>query len=93
MRIRNLALSLFGVASAGTVLAVDATSGIATLDTAQNVDVITGTNGVLTIVGNFIASVASNAWPIIAAIVAIGIVFWLGRAMIRAVRSYFSASM
>ena len=58
-----------------------------------NTDVITGSSGVLTSVQSYIETVASNSWAIITAIVAVGLLIWLGRVMIRAVRAYFSTAM
>lgn len=60
---------------------------------AINTDVITGTTGVLGSVQSYIEAVASNSWSIITAIVAVGLLIWLGRVMIRAVRAYFSTAM
>ena len=64
-----------------------------TPSTAQNTDVVTGTGGVLQTAADYIASVASNAWPVIVAIVGVGLLIWLGRAILRAVRAYFSTAM
>lgn len=78
-------LSAFAVALASAVALAEGTT--------VNTDVITGTDGVLQTVQNYISAVATGAWPIIVTIVGVGLLIWLGRAMIRAVRSYFSTSM
>lgn len=58
-----------------------------------NLEYVTGTGGILETIGNYIHTVADKAWPVILAVVGIGLLIWLGRAMIRAVRAYFSTSM
>lgn len=58
-----------------------------------NTDAITGTTGVLGSVKDYITAVADNSWAIITAIVGVGLLIWLGRVMIRAVRAYFSTAM
>lgn len=55
--------------------------------------IVGGTDSVLDKVQDYIEAVVAGAWPIIAAIVGVGLLIWLGRAMIRAVRSYFTTSM
>ena len=61
--------------------------------TGAAVEAVTGTGGILQKIADYIATVADAAWPVILAIVGIGLMIWLGRAMIRAVRAYFSTSM
>lgn len=82
----------FGAASAfaDTALTPYAPS---TTSTVGGIDAVTGTGGILQTIADVIATVADKAWPIILAIVGVGLLFWLGRAMIRAVRSYFSTAM
>lgn len=58
-----------------------------------NTDVITGTSGVLDQIASYINTAATNAWPYILGIIGVGLLIWLGRAMLRAVRSYFSTAM
>ena len=58
-----------------------------------NTDVVTGTGGVLDTIASYISSAAENAWPFILGIVGVGLLIWLGRAMIRAVRAYFGTAM
>ena len=58
-----------------------------------NTDVVTGTGGVLDTIASYISTAAENAWPFILGIVGVGLLIWLGRAMIRAVRAYFSTAM
>ena len=61
--------------------------------TGGNLDYVTGTGGILETIANYIHTVADKAWPVMLAVVGIGLLIWLGRAMIRAVRAYFSTSM
>ena len=61
--------------------------------TGGNLDYVTGTGGILETIANYIHTVADKAWPVILAVVGIGLLIWLGRAMIRAVRAYFSTAM
>lgn len=63
--------------------------------TSSYVENIVGTTGVLNTVKDYIVDVATNAnlWTIIGTIVGVGLMIWLGRAMIRAVRAYFSTAM
>lgn len=61
--------------------------------TGIGVEAVTGTGGILEKIADFIATCANKAWPIILAVVGIGLMIWLGRAMIRAVRAYFSTAM
>lgn len=91
---KKLLFSL-GVVTAGvsSALADVATGGAYTPNTSVDTGVITGTGGVLTSIADYIGSAANNAWPIIVGIVGVGILIWLGRAMLRAVRAYFSTSM
>lgn len=58
-----------------------------------NTDVVTGTGGVLDTIASYISAAAQNAWPFILGIVGVGLLIWLGRAMIRAVRAYFGTAM
>lgn len=58
-----------------------------------NTDVITGTSGVLDTIASYISTAASAAWPYILGIIGVGLLIWLGRAMLRAVRAYFSTAM
>lgn len=58
-----------------------------------NTDVITGTSGVLDCIVSYINTAATAAWPFILGIVGVGLLIWLGRAMLRAVRAYFSTAM
>lgn len=56
-------------------------------------DAITGTGGVLDTIVSYIHTAAEAAWPFILGIVGVGLLIWLGRAMLRAVRAYFSTAM
>ena len=56
-------------------------------------DVVTGTGGVLDAIASYINTAATNAWPFILGIIGVGLLIWLGRAMLRAVRAYFSTAM
>lgn len=58
-----------------------------------NTDAVTGTAGVLDTVASYISTAATNAWPFILGIVGVGLLIWLGRAMLRAIRAYFSTAM
>lgn len=58
-----------------------------------NTDAITGTAGVLDTIASYISTAASAAWPYILGIIGVGLLIWLGRAMLRAVRAYFSTAM
>lgn len=84
------ALALFGVA--GSSVAAFAEGSTATASYIENV---VGTTGVLNTVKDYIVDVATaaNLWTIIGTIVGVGLIIWLGRAMIRAVRAYFSTAM
>lgn len=66
-----------------------ANSGSLTLS--QNA--VTGTGGVLDTVASYITQVVDAAWPFILGIVGVGLLIWLGRAILRAVRAYFSTAM
>lgn len=66
-----------------------ANTGTLTPDTAA----ITGTAGVLDQIASYINTAATNAWPYILGIIGVGLLIWLGRAMLRAVRAYFSTAM
>lgn len=61
--------------------------------TGGNLEYVTGSGGILETIANYIHTVADKAWPVILAVVGIGLLIWLGRAMIRAVRAYFSTAM
>ena len=54
---------------------------------------VTGTGGVLDTVASYITQVVDAAWPFILGIVGVGLLIWLGRAILRAVRAYFSTAM
>lgn len=54
---------------------------------------ITGTGGVLDTIASYISSAAEAAWPYILGIIGVGLLIWLGRAMLRAVRAYFGTAM
>lgn len=84
------ALALFG--AVGSSVAAFAEGSTATV---AYVDNVVGTGGVLETVRDYIVDVATaaNLWAIIGTIVGVGLIIWLGRAMIRAVRAYFSTSM
>lgn len=84
------ALALFG--AVGSSVAAFAEGSTATAAYVENV---VGTGGVLETVKDYIVDVATaaNLWTIIGTIVGVGLIIWLGRAMIRAVRAYFSTSM
>lgn len=56
-------------------------------------DAITGTGGVLDTITSYIHTAAEAAWPFILGIIGVGLLIWLGRAMLRAVRAYFSTAM
>lgn len=60
---------------------------------AVDTDVITGSNGILATVRDYITTAANNSWTFIGAIVGVGLLIWLGRAMLRAIRAYFSTAM
>lgn len=84
-------------ASLGSVAAFAEGSAVTaftpTTVTGGNLDYVTGTGGILETIANYIHTVADKAWPVILAVVGIGLLIWLGRAMIRAVRAYFSTAM
>lgn len=84
------AFALLG--AAGSSIAAFADGSTATASYVEN---ITGTTGVLNTVKDYIVDVATaaNLWTIIGTIVGVGLLIWLGRAMIRAVRAYFSTAM
>lgn len=54
---------------------------------------VTGTGGVLDTIASYITQVVDAAWPFILGIVGVGLLIWLGRAILRAVRAYFSTAM
>lgn len=68
---------------------ITANTGSLTVDTAA----ITGTGGVLDTIVSYINAAATAAWPFIVGIIGVGLLIWLGRAMLRAVRAYFSTAM
>lgn len=89
---KKLLLALASVGSSVVAMAdssITANTGSLTVNT----DVITGTGGVLDTVASYINSAATAAWPFIVGIVGIGLLIWLGRAVLRAVRAYFSTAM
>lgn len=55
-------------------------------------EVITGTNGILKEMQSLIEETATDTWPIITSIVGVALLFYLGRAFLRAVRSYFGTA-
>ena len=59
---------------------------------AVNVDAITGTSGILAKLSDTIGKAANDSWTYIATIVGVAILFYLGRALLRAVRSYFGTA-
>lgn len=64
-------------------------TGSLTVDT----DAISGTGGVLDTIASYINTAAEASWPYILGIIGVGLLIWLGRAMLRAVRAYFSTAM
>lgn len=86
-------LSMLGAGFASVAAFAEGGITAYTPSTAVATDAVTGTGGVLQTVADYIASVATNAWPIIIAIVGVGLLIWLGRAILRAVRAYFSTAM
>lgn len=84
-----LGVSAMTVASAFAEGSNSANTGSLSPDTT----VITGTAGVLDTIASYISTAAENAWPYILGIVGVGLLIWLGRAMLRAVRAYFSTAM
>lgn len=86
-----LALGLSSVASFADSAVTAYTPN--TSATGIGVEAVAGTGGILEKIADFIATCADKAWPIILAVVGIGLMIWLGRAMIRAVRAYFSTAM
>lgn len=55
-------------------------------------DVITGTGGILPKLQELITETCTDAWPIITSVVGTALLFYLGRALLRAVRSYFGTA-
>lgn len=90
-------LFAFALAGFGSVAAFAEGSAVTpftpTTVSGGNLEYVTGTGGILETIANYISTVADKAWPVILAVVGIGLLLWLGRAMIRAVRAYFSTSM
>ena len=86
------ALALFGAVGSSVAAFAEGSTSTATASYVENV---VGTTGVLNTVKDYIVDVATaaNLWTIIGTIVGVGLIIWLGRAMIRAVRAYFSTSM
>jgi len=86
------ALALFGAVGSSVAAFAEGSGSTATASYVENV---VGTTGVLNTVKDYIVDVATaaNLWTIIGTIVGVGLIIWLGRAMIRAVRAYFSTSM
>ena len=83
------AVALSSLASFAEGASITANTGSLTVTT----DAITGTGGVLDTITSYINSAATAAWPFIVGIIGIGLLIWLGRAMLRAVRAYFSTAM
>ena len=75
--------------AADPVVGSGANTGSLTVST----EVVTGTGGVLDTIASYISTAATNAWPFILGIIGVGLLIWLGRAMLRAVRAYFSTAM
>lgn len=88
---KYLAMLSAGVATVSAFAQEALTPNMGTLS--PNTDVITGTSGVLDQIASYINTAATNAWPYILGIIGVGLLIWLGRAMLRAVRSYFSTAM
>lgn len=88
----TLSLGLLSAATFAEGSAVTAYTPNASM-TGSAVEAVTGTGGILQTIADYIATCADKAWPVILAIVGIGLMIWLGRAMIRAVRAYFSTAM
>ena len=84
-----LGAGLSSVVSFAEGSAITANTGSLTVTT----DAITGTGGVLDTITSYINSAATAAWPFIVGIIGVGLLIWLGRAMLRAVRAYFSTAM
>lgn len=84
--------ALLGAAGSSVAAIAEGSTSTATASYIEN---ITGTSGVLNTVKDYIVDVATaaNLWTIIGTIVGVGLLIWLGRAMIRAVRAYFSTAM
>lgn len=82
---KYLLMSGAALASVGSVFAQAAET--------PNTDVITGTDGILSTVQGYITTAANNSWSFIGAIVGVGLLIWLGRAMLRAIRAYFTTAM
>lgn len=58
-----------------------------------NLDPLTNTStGIFPTIQTYISEAAEAAWPVISVIVGVAILFWLGRAMLRAIRSYFGTA-
>lgn len=55
-------------------------------------DVITGEHGLLDKMTDTIGAACEAAWPYIATIVGVAVLFYIGRALLRAVRSYFGTA-
>lgn len=85
-------LAMLGTGLASVAAFADgltANTGSLTPDTAA----ITGTGGVLDTIASYINTAAEAAWPYVLGIIGVGLLIWLGRAMLRAVRAYFSTAM
>lgn len=89
---KYLAMLGTGFASVAA-FAADPVGGANTGSLTVNTDVVTGTGGVLDTIASYISHAASDAWPFILGIIGVGLLIWLGRAMLRAVRAYFSTAM
>ena len=85
---KKLLASLATVPMGLVALADDTTTGVTT-----NIDPLTNTStGIFPTIQAYISDAADAAWPVISVIVGVAILFWLGRAMLRAIRSYFGTA-
>lgn len=86
-------LAMLGAGLASVAAFAEGSLSANTGSLTPNTDVITGTSGVLDYITSYINTAASAAWPYILGIIGVGLLIWLGRAMLRAVRAYFSTAM
>lgn len=86
-------LAMLGSGLASVAAFADSAYTANTGSLTPNTDAITGTAGVLDTIASYISTAASAAWPYILGIIGVGLLIWLGRAMLRAVRAYFSTAM
>lgn len=89
----NKVLFALGVVASSVAAFAADPGGANTGSVSVNTDVVTGTGGVLDTIASYINTAATNAWPFILGIIGVGLLIWLGRAMLRAVRAYFSTAM